>query len=255
MKMNSKIVMGFGLAFALILVLVGLNYRKAPVGAVHVAIIYDRSQSPQDGCNSIRALTEKGLSLMEGRRAECKMKIFATGDKATAYEPVTIDLSHMPQKTGRVLEGKGRFLEEKDKFLNDTYSQCSAINRTEQSPVFLSVKRAVEYLKALDPKGTATLYLLVQSDLEENIEPDIKKALRASAGSGSKLPTSIDNSGINVSFCGYSETASQYKDAKGVARQATPMRNAKSADRLLEVWRSLFTHPELINFNPVCSEK
>src|SRR5689334_6186634 len=119
MKMNSKIVMGFGLAFALILVLVGLVNRKPLAGAVHVAIVYDRSQSPQDGCNSIRALTEKGLSLMEGRRAECKIKIFATGEKATAYEPVAIELPDIPKKTGRILEGKGRFLEEKGKFLND----------------------------------------------------------------------------------------------------------------------------------------
>src|ERR1051325_3072667 len=255
MKMNPKIVMSSCLAFTVVLVLVVLHYNRPPAHDVHAAIVYDRSKSPRDGCESIKELTEKSLSLVEGRRANCTLRIFATGEKLTSYEPVNVALPFLPRKSGRILEGKNRFAEEKSKFLNNTYTQCSELNRTEQSPIYLSVKRAIEYLKAIDPNGTSDLYLFVQSDLEENVEESIKSAIRASSKVKGNLPSPLDNSRVNITFCGYSETSSQYIDIRGQVKQGTPMRNAKSTDRLLEVWPSLFTHPELVTFNPVCSGK
>ena len=254
MPMNPKVVMVACLTFAAVLTLVVLHYSRPIPREAHIVIVYDRSLSPRDGCDSIKTLADRAIVLTEGRRAMCSIKIFATGEKATAYEPVTVGVPPLPKRTGRVLDGKNRFLEEKGRFLNDTYTRCGELGRTDQSPIFLSIKRAVEHLKALDSKGS-DLYLFVKTDLEENIDPDIRNAIRESPGKRSKLPTPIDNSGITISFCGYSDTSSEYTDARGRTRQATPLRSAKSADRLLEVWRSLFSHPELVTFTPICSDK
>jgi hypothetical protein len=125
MKMNPKVVMVSCLAFTAVLVLVIGHYSKPRDRAVHTAIVYDRSESPRDGCDSIRKLTEAGLSLTEGRRADCTIKIFATGDKASANEPVTVRLDSLPKKSGRVLEGKRRA----SSWMTPTYTVVSSAKR------------------------------------------------------------------------------------------------------------------------------
>jgi hypothetical protein len=255
MNFNPKAVMLCGLCFTVILVSVLLlSGSGMPRAKVHTAIVYDRSKSPRDGCEAVKILLWKALSFSQQRRTPLSITLFATGDRESSYEPVPIKLPVVPKPTGRVLEGKGRFVEVQRQFVEDSYGACEQLSRTEISPIFLSVKRAVEYVRALDSRSGVELHVLAQTDLEENVEADIKRAIHTGSGASTRLPPKIDNAGVSVDFCGYSDTSSEYTDSQGHTQRATPLRNARNADRLLEVWRSLFTHPELVTFNPICTK-
>jgi hypothetical protein len=252
MTMNPKTVMVSALAFVGAIVLILMSYTKPVSREIYTGLVYDRSLSPRDGCETVKTLAHRALSLSNGQRVKSTIKIFATGDSKTANEPVVVDLPPAPVKSGRVLEGRGKLAEDQSNFVNEAHRRCAELSHTEQSPIFLTMKRAVEYLRSYANRPVVELRLFVQTDLEENVEEPIKRALRSSSVPITGLPK-IDNAEISIEICGYADTASEYTDSRGRKRPATQARNARSADRLTEVWRSVFTHPELVTFNPVCA--
>ena len=67
------------------------------------------------------------------------------------------------------------------------------------------------------------------------------------------LPTGLDNEGVEVSFCGLAITAGRIVNPSGREILKSPLRDSGHDDRLRQVWRSLFTRPELVKFEPYCA--
>ncbi|HXQ37508.1 MAG TPA: hypothetical protein VN843_26085, partial [Anaerolineales bacterium] len=134
--------------------------------------------------------------------------------------------------------------------------RCEESAQTKQSPIYLAIRRAVEYLRAhgCDDRNNCLVY--VQSDLEELSEKSIKDAIDGSHKSDHKgraltLPARIDNTGIGVRICGLAETTGTIRI--GNRRQTfTPSHNAERVDRIRSVWEKLFTQPNLVQFSSHC---
>jgi hypothetical protein len=119
---------------------------------------------------------------------------------------------------------------------------CQGMAPSNTSPLFYSVKQVVAHLQGLDERSQ--LYLFARTDLHENVQPAIKKALSDTVSplNVSVAVSPIDNAGVHISFCGYAESDDQQ------------FRRTSNPDRLLEVWRTVFTHPELVHFEPYCAK-
>jgi hypothetical protein len=179
------------------------------------------------------------------------LTVLATGDKSTADEPVLVVKYEMPVSR-RALEGKQAETNRKEAILVDLTAQWNRLNRTDRSPIFLAVKRGVEQLRRSGCTPETACYLLIKSDGQELSEPTIKKALR-DLQSKSSLPAPIPNGGIRVVFCGLSETTGN--TTEGGNRGLHPwVSDRNGMDRVRDVWRALFTQPELVTFEPYCRD-
>jgi hypothetical protein len=134
-------------------------------------------------------------------------------------------------------------------FLHDLDQACrQAAQPTEASPVFLGVKRAVELLKERCQAG-AGCALLVNTDGEERAENSIKAAINGDRRARSRFPAPIENAGIRISFCGLASTVGSVRTSTG-GHQYSPARDPARADRIRDVWTSLFTEPAAVGLHP-----
>ena len=201
---------------------------------IRATIVIDSSTSLRSACSSTVGIAEKLLSrTLEYAGAALQITLIVTGDTKTGHEPqLAQELSFA--STGRVIEGRRRLEEEKTKFLQTIQQKCEATRSTEESPIFVSVRRAVEDMRT---KGGTELYII--TDLEENIDQQIKQALRQRVGAKSLLPAKIQSQSFTtITFCGYAEVNGHLP------------RNTFTGDRLREVWSELFTSS--VDFAPFC---
>ncbi len=92
--------------------------------------------------------------------------------------------------------------------------------------------------------GGPNCYVFVASDGEENVDPVLRRTLSSSRNRG--MPTArIDNSGINVAFCGFAQTRSTVR---------LPSRSNRIS-QLEDAWSSVFTQKKSGEFRSIlCSE-
>jgi hypothetical protein len=127
--------------------------------------------------------------------------------------------------------------DEKD-YLDAIRRECERIPPSQSSPVYMGLKRMVEDATV----GGARGYVLAKTDLQETTIPAISKALNEPLGSPLKgLPPRIENQHVDVFICGVAQT-------RGIVggKTLTRPRGPESSERLVKVWKSLFTHPELV---------
>jgi hypothetical protein len=151
----------------------------------------------------------------------------------------------------RVIEGQRAANREREALLTKVRHGCESLGETKVSPVFQAVKRGVEHMKSVG-NTIDQRYLFVQTDGEETVNPGIQSALNSRAAKQSFAGT-INNVGVNVTFCGIAETIGEAPPQKGKPRQRSKMRDQGRSDRLREVWTKVFTNPELVTFEPYCS--
>ena len=115
-------------------------------------------------------------------------------------------------------------------------------NTENTSPIYLAVRRGVQYLRAqgCEP-GTTICYLVVVSDGQETVEPAMVDALNGRAAPNNLKNLATNNESIRILFCGLSQTNAM-----------TPERTSASSERLEAVWKSMFTAPDLVSFDPFC---
>jgi hypothetical protein len=218
--------------------------------APHVEIVEDPSLSHAEGCEAMLGLAEQALRA-EGVSSRSTLTVLVLGNEATANEPWRLGRYAIPT-TRKALEGRAANLRRQQDVLRDIWSKCQTVRRTTISPIFLGVKQAIADLRAQGCTGTSRCRLLVDSDLEENAETSIEKSLNSPRGGTRILPSPINNEGIEVDFCGLAVTAGRIVDPSGrETRKASP-RNSSREDRLRQVWRTLFTRPEAVRFEPYC---
>lgn len=225
------------------------RYTTVPAEpAARVGVLYDRSLSQRDGCEAVEALARQSL---RSSRTGSVVSLFATGDKGSAYEPALI-VSLTPPFSTQVMEGQQRQADMQQKFVNALRDSCGKLAPTDISPVFLGVKQAIEQLRSQNTARVNNTYLYVVTDLEENVDPKMKRALHNAGTPAQDLPPPIDNAGVHVAFCGYAETRGEFHTAAGEVRQLTQPRNAEVDIRLRAVWTHVFTEPGLVSFEPFC---
>jgi hypothetical protein len=154
----------------------------------------------------------------------------------------------------RVLEGRNTAAAKREELLADLKARCDKLGRTKTSPIYLAIKRAVEQLRAAGCDENSNCLVLVQTDLEENGNTQIKRALNGAA-SGNRPPAPvINNDGINVIITGVAETVGLSKVGNGITRYLTDHRDQQRPDRIQQVWQGLFTSPNRVTFQPFCPQ-
>lgn len=222
---------------------------------VQVAIVLDLSDSvePDKDCQILSALILKGFNI-KGIRKNSKMFISGTGNPATAFEPVSFAAFDLPI-SDKVMEGREAVIRVKKDLLFNLTSECRKNQvMTRNSPIFLAVKRAVEQLQANGCLGTVECYLFVRTDGEETEEPWLKQSLKAGKMLKKEKPALINNTGIRVSFCGFSETRGEVME-KNKKKKLTQKRAARSAEFLNHLWKEVFTEPDNVVIMPLCPKE
>ncbi len=213
------------------------RYRKPPLLRAEVVLVYDRSDSMPQDCDSVVALGQRALSLPSVRE-NSTLTFFATGDQSTHFEPVLVASYSLPV-TRLVTEGNKRLADRQQAFLEDLRKRCAALPPTAVSPIVQAINRALAHLTSLGDEKSVR-YLIVRSDLEETTDAAVKRALAQGASAPTRAPT-LDNAGVNIVLCGSAElTGPDYRH---------------SSERIKEVWTGLFTQPDQLRFEPYCSHR
>ena len=213
----------------------------------HFAVLLDRSLSTLAPCQSVGGLVKRVLAL-PGVNKHSTLLVLATGDNATLGEPVEI-ARLIGFKSARAMESPAGAERRERELVESIVKGCSGLPRTLITPDFLTARRAIEQLRVLGCKSGTGCRLLFQTDGDENVENGIRRAL-AGSRVPAELPVPVDNAGIAVTVCGFAETTGP----NDLSQPGRPRRNhsARSADRVAEVWRRLFTMSDLVAFEPVC---
>jgi hypothetical protein len=213
----------------------------------------DPSLSHPEGCDSLLGLADQVLHT-DGISRDSKLTVLVLGDASTANEPWQLGRYSIPVMR-RALEGKASNQQGLDELLGDIRRKCGAIHRTNVSPIFLGVKQAVADLSAHGCKESSHCRIFVDSDLEENVETSIKEGLNRTRNAKLLLSSPIENNGIEISFCGLAVTAGRALRPSGKEVLRAVPRDPGRDDRLPQVWRSIFTRPDLVRFEPYCPQR
>lgn len=222
-------------------------------------IVYDRSDSTRDICDAVVGVTGEVLTSRRfGKGAS--IIVLATGDDATLGEPLEV-FRFDDFRRARTVEGRSAAAKMLGEILEKVRAACESTPRAGNSPVYLAVRRGAELVGR--PGCTPShCTLAVVSDGEETVEPGLAAALRKGGRAKKQLnlPARIANEASRVTWCGLAETvapslAASAKGSTRAKRALEPKRDAGRADRLLELWRGLFTEPASVEFLPVCPKR
>lgn len=222
------------------------------VSHMHAALIRDLSDSipARNQCSGIEGISRRVLDMPEMGTGST-ITLVVTGDEGTALEPRRLK-EFSVRKSGRIIEGQQADNRAKETLLTGIKDECEKVTEVPNvSPIFLSILRTVEHLQ--EKGGPADKRLVfVQTDGEEFNDEKIKSALNARPGSPIKTSAKINNDNVRVIFCGIAETTGATQGNK--AQRKSRDRNWQRAERIREVWKSVFTNPDLVRFEPFCSE-
>lgn len=207
----------------------------------HIGIVYDVSDSRLRDCECLKMQVEQWQST-ENITLQSTITLFATGDKTTADEPLLIR-QFKAQMNPKVIEGRKKGELSKQDLLNRLKVECDKLSVTTRTPLYLAIKRALEDLRAKGCNPDSNCQLQIISDGEEESEKAIRLAFEVKQ-SKEPLPSKLDNEGIRVIFIGFAE----------VNGRVISTRNSQHADRKQQVWKGLFTGPDLVSFQPHCTK-
>jgi len=215
--------------------------------ASHAVIIRDRSDSTTAGCAAIGGLAREYLQTGYADRFS-SIIAFATGDARSNDEPVELARLTGIRKESVKDVHKARDRRD-DALVEELVGRCEELGNTDRSPIYLALRRGLEELLVLGCHEGTNCAVYLQSDMAENGESGLRKALLGTRDAA--LPTPIDNRGIRVHVCGIAETSGP-TDGKGKVVSERKARGAKRADITPSVWRRIFTAPNLVTFEPHC---
>lgn len=223
-----------------------MRERETP----HFEIVKDPSASHGGGCESLIGLTGHVLEANTASPGST-ITVLILGDQSTASEPWRMGTYLVPM-VRKVLEGRSVKLRQQQQILRDISGKCQTLRRTTISPIFLGVTRAVADLHSRGCKPTSHCHLFVDTDLEENVEPAIRKALLKNDGPKHTSLSPVDNTGIGVIFCGIAVADGRSHDRAENAPRQFVTRDSDRVKRTQEIWRSLFAKPGTVRFEPYC---
>jgi hypothetical protein len=254
MSANKKIVLLTTICLAAVIAVGLWRYHVAGKSrSAHAVIVRDRSDSVLGGCDCTAALITRAFS--DPRTgAGSTVTITTTGDEASAGEPRLLASVEIPRNR-QALEGRESAGQQRQKLIEDIKAKCEKIPQTKVSPILIAIKRAVEHLRGLGCSPDSGCVVYVQTDLEETGDPQVKVALNHQRQPHQTLPTPVNNDGISVVLSGIAETVGVSKASKGKSKALTRTRDTGRAGRIESVWRSLFTSPDRVTFEPYCANR
>lgn len=205
-----------------------------------------------EGCPGFAGLVERAWRAVRADSSNA-LTLLRMGDAGSALEPVLVSQGRVPYDRKLATDDPARARREQDQYFAAVRRGCEKQRRSRVSPVYLALRRAVESALSQGPSDAHRL-VYFQIDLEETEHRGIRRALAQAPGSAMRLlPSPIDNSGIDtVVICGYASTLGVADRGRPTPRAYAPQRSASKADRLIEVWRSLFVDPLHVRFEPFC---
>jgi hypothetical protein len=216
----------------------------------HLGLVYDPSFSYTEGCRSILGSAEE-LLRNSSVSPNSTLTVLVLGDDFSAHEPRKLAEYSIPTSR-KVIEGRLANVRRQQSVLHDLWEKCTAVRPTTISPIFLGVKQAVADLRGHGCGEGSQCELRVNSDLEENVERTLKGRINHAREGKVPLPNPLDNSGIQVTFCGFAATAGRIVDPSGREIRRPAARDPNYGDRLQDAWRRMFARPELVGFEPYC---
>ena len=218
---------------------------------VQAVIVVDTSRSFQAGCEATGTIAQKILSTQYGKHSS--ILLLATGDSESAYEPRFLASYPLPA-TSRLVEGHWRVLQDVRELPEKIVTDCQRVGKTNISPIFLALKAGLSQLGAFGCGSKIRCLLYAASDGEENFEEDVHRALETGRTAPTGIVGRLDNTNIEVTICGLSETLGQEKETtgRGRVRSLTAGRNGLRADRLHRVWLQLFADRSQVSISDFC---
>ena len=203
-------------------------------------IVCDNSQSVVDTTSSCVGLVAEALSRPHLAKG-ATLQILTLGDAKDGNEPIRVATYTVPYSR-RALEGKKALAQRRQQLLDDLKDRVRQLPRTATSPIFLAAKRALEQVVSTC-RPSDECFVSIRSDLLETAEPLIRQALKTTRPI-KQLPR-LPNDGVQVNVCGLAE-------ADGTIESKQPLHDVRHSDRVVEVWRSTFSAPALVRFEPYC---
>lgn len=214
--------------------------------------VYDPSLSFTGGCRALVGSVDHLLH-SPGVSATATLTAFVLGDASTAAEPRRLATYAIPTDR-KVIEGKQASAKRTVSLLRDVWGRCESVRPTLMTPIYLGIQQTLADLHAKGCKVGSRCSLWVATDLEENVDHGIKARLRGSRAAAAPLPRALDNRGIQVTFCGFAQTAGRIVGPSGREIGKAAARGPNQDARLRSVWRSLFSIPQLVSFEPYCPQ-
>ncbi|HUZ93539.1 MAG TPA: hypothetical protein VMU57_01350 [Edaphobacter sp.] len=212
--------------------------------------VYDPSISFTGGCQSLVGSAEQALG-DPNMSAGSTLTVLVLGNQATADEPRRLGTYAIPT-VRKVIEGRQASAERRESLLRNLWARCQSLQPTAISPIFLGVQQAIAELRADGCKAGSHCALWVSTDLEENGVRAIEERINSGRKVRSALPAPLDNTGIAVTLCGFAQTSGHLIGPSGREIGKPTIRDPHRDNRLQAVWRSLFTQPGLVRFEPYC---
>ena len=228
------------LVFCLLAVATGAWYYKqrservfAPTS--HIVILLDFSPSMVKSCGSVdaivrSALQEKTLKL----RRDSKLAIIAIGGLSRSLDPQLVFEQKIP------VVASGMLSQGAENAREDWYGQiralCEALPQPEASAIFRGVQIALDWTQAHGCVISTQCRLVLNSDLEEGVNPAVVKWLDGKTGKSDTVPR-LNNSSAAVTLCNYVKATNV-----GAFRADGAV--------LVERWRGLFMEP--VRASPYC---
>jgi hypothetical protein len=217
----------------------------------HFEEVYDPSLSFSGGCPAVVGAAEQ-LFHNPDVSGRSTLTVLALGDSRTAFEPRRLASYTIPTDQ-KIIEGRRAGLRRREGVLLDLWAQCRSVRPTLITPLYLGVRQAIADLRAKGCAASSQCGLWVATDLEENADRAIRERIEG-RGHGGPLPLPLENSGIEITFCGYAGTQGRVLGPSGRETGRSAVRGPHRDDRLQAVWRSLFARPELVTFEPYCPQ-
>lgn len=231
--MTSRLIIGTALSAVLLGGFVTWRLQAPRPAATDDGVLVDRSDSVQNPCDALGGEVQHVLQSTSGT-AGSSLTIFITGDGTSANEPRLLLSAPAPTRQ-RLMKGKKHEMEEQRSFIATVKKSCEQQPTTRISPIYIAIREAVKHRDV--QSQAAERRLTVITDLRENVDQQIKKAITQPLGTKSSLPAAIDNSNVTILICGYAQT----RDHQNF-----------QTERLVEVWSQLFTDPRRVTFDPFC---
>jgi hypothetical protein len=230
------------------LAFVGWRVHAMRAPSPQFSILEDFSLSHAHGCDSLVELATQVLNSNQATQ-DSTLTVLALGDQATADEPRLMARYSIPRRQ-RVLETENDEAQQQRAVLGDIRNRCRGFGRTTVSPIFLGVKEAVADLRAHGCRPNSQCQLLVDTDLEDNVEPFIGRSLHHPSRARD-LPPRIANDGIEITFCGLATRDHFVVRHHEAHRHLSP---TLDGDLTHSIWRSLFTNSGAVGFEPYCAD-
>jgi hypothetical protein len=243
-----------GMRIGLAVIIFGACVGAALVGEFALAVPpaqfeggIDLSRSVARDCGGLAGETRRAIA-QGGAQEGSSLALLGLGSSALNPEPVRLFEQAIPVLSDAPFGKDEAGFAARNKAVFEGFQRaCEAAPESKDTPLLGLVARGIADLRSRGCAVKGLCYFVIQSDLEDDTDPRLRAAIaRATKGPSASLPAdlagSIENAGIRMMFVGTSEVR-----ARRSRKHAAP-------EALAALWKSLFTHPELVSFQPYCGQ-